>query len=346
MPFGTQPMTLFNDDHNPCPKDAVSGFIITQDGVKLRYARWRPRKNDAGKARGTVCIFQGRSEYIEKYFEIIEELLQLGFGVATLDWRGQGLSQRLLKNPKKGYVRRFKHYDEDIKCFVNEVVLPDCPGPHYALGHSMGAHILIRNARRNALPFERMVLTAPMVELAPTSIGWGTAEFIASLVCAFGGGGLKLPGGKNHDTSTMTFAGNPLTHDEGRFDRNQAVLHAHPELAIGSPTFRWLKQAFISMNKINHPEFTRAVSTPMLIIASGEDKVVSTPALYDYGAKLVAGHTVNIPRASHEVMMESEMMRQQFWSAFNAFIPGEPYLTQAELELIGRSTELTPEQGT
>ena len=59
-----------------------------------------------------------------------------------IDWRGQGLSERALRNPRKGYVRSFDHYGVDLATFIQEVVLPDCPPPVFALAHSMGASIL------------------------------------------------------------------------------------------------------------------------------------------------------------------------------------------------------------
>ena len=46
--------------------------------------------------RGTVVVLGGRAEFIEKYFEVIGELLARDFAVAALDWRGQGGSARRL----------------------------------------------------------------------------------------------------------------------------------------------------------------------------------------------------------------------------------------------------------
>ena len=122
---GCPVMTLVSIPANPVPEDVVSGTIKTPDGAELRFARWAP---PAGR-KGTVCVFTGRSEQIEKYFETVRDLRARGFAVATLDWRGQGLSDRALHNPRKGYVRNFSQYQIDLETFINEVVLPDCPPP-------------------------------------------------------------------------------------------------------------------------------------------------------------------------------------------------------------------------
>lgn len=128
-------MTLVSIPSNPVPEDVVSGTIKTPDGVELRFARWAPPAN----RKGTVCVFTGRSEQIEKYFETVRDLRDRGFAVATFDWRGQGHSSRRLRDPRKGYVRNFADYEIDVETFVQQVVLPDCPPPFFALAHSMGA---------------------------------------------------------------------------------------------------------------------------------------------------------------------------------------------------------------
>ena len=104
-------MKLVSIPANPVPDNFVTGMLKTPDGVSLRFARWLP---PAGR-RGTVCIFQGRAEWIEKYFETVRDLRARGFAVAALDWRGQGLSKRALADPQKGHVRNFSEYVTDLE---------------------------------------------------------------------------------------------------------------------------------------------------------------------------------------------------------------------------------------
>ena len=139
----------------------IRKLIIARDGVRLRFARFMPE----GKAKGTVALFSGRCEFIEKYFEVVRELRSRGFAVALLDWRGQGGSQRLLRNRLKGHVTRFSDYLLDLEAFAREVLLPDCPPPHFALAHSMGGAVMLRIAHAGKRWFDRMVLSAPMIDL-------------------------------------------------------------------------------------------------------------------------------------------------------------------------------------
>src|SRR5258708_16308220 len=148
---------------NPVPSGATTGVFKSPRGVRLRFARWEPTRRPK---RGTVCVFQGRGEFIEKYFEVVADLRRRGFAVATMDWRGQGGSSRALFNPCKGYVRSFSEFDQDLAHFMKEIVLPDCQPPFIALAHSMGGHILLRNATLPGSWFSRMVLSAPMIAIA------------------------------------------------------------------------------------------------------------------------------------------------------------------------------------
>ena len=155
-------MRLVSTPDNPIPMGAIVASARAVDGVRLRTARWVPPR----APRGTVAILGGRAEFIEKYFETIAQLLDRGFAVAAMDWRGQGGSARQLKNPRKGHVDDFSLYERDLDALVSEVLDPSCPRPWFGLGHSMGAAILLAVARAGRCPFDRLVLTSPMIALA------------------------------------------------------------------------------------------------------------------------------------------------------------------------------------
>ncbi len=104
-------MDLVSTPKNPIPLGASTGFIEVRKGLRLRFASWQSVLRER---RGTVCIFPGRAEFIEKYFEVVGELRRRGFAVAVLDWRGQGGSSRLTRNPLKGHVNDFAEYEEDL----------------------------------------------------------------------------------------------------------------------------------------------------------------------------------------------------------------------------------------
>jgi lysophospholipase len=312
-------MTLVSIPANPVPEDVVTGTLTTSDGVELRYARWAPPPG----RKGTVCLFQGRAEFIEKYFETVRDLRARGFAVATLDWRGQGGSQRALRNPRKGYIRSFDEYHVDLETFIHDVVLPDCPPPHFALAHSMGAAVLIRAAARGIRTFDRMVLLAPLVQL-PGMRRLVTTRVAVKAMRLAGMGASYVPGGDATVMAQRPFIGNLLTSDPVRYARNVAVLEAEPSLAIAWPTVAWADSAFKAMREFAMPSYPVKIRQPMLIVAAGQDQVVSTPAIDEFAIRLRAGSHLIVPGARHELLMEQDRYRGQVLAAFDAFVPGSP----------------------
>jgi lysophospholipase len=312
-------MNLISIPANPVPDGGVTGTLKTRDGVALRFARWAPPPG----RKGTVCLFQGRAEFIEKYFETVRDLRERGFAVATLDWRGQGGSERALSNPRKGHVRSFAQYQIDLETFIHDIVLPDCPPPVFALAHSMGASILLRAAYAGHQWFERMVLLAPMIALPGMRRSSLTRTTVRSLRL-MGLGSLYVPGGEAAVLQQRPFIGNLLTSDPVRYARNVAVLDAAPELAIGRPTVAWADSAFRLMMELSQRGYPGRIRQPALIIAAGLDAIVSTPAIDEFAVRLRAGSHLIVPGARHELLMEQDRFRGQVFAAFDAFVPGTP----------------------
>ncbi len=312
-------MKLVSIPANPVPDHVVSGSIKTPDGVNLRFARWEPPPG----RKGTVVILQGRAEFIEKYFETARDLRARGFAVATFDWRGQGLSDRRLSDRHKGYVRSFADYNVDLDAIMAQVVLPDCPPPIYALGHSMGGAVAIRALHDGNRSFERVVLSAPMIALPHGALTRVAGPF-ARLMRLFGGGSGYVPGGDQSHSGRQDFLGNVLTSDPVRFARNAAVLEQAPEIGLGSPTVAWADAAMRVMNEFAQPGYAGSIRQPILMVAAGRDEIVSTPAIENFGMNLLAGRHLILAGSQHEILQEQDQYRNQFWAAFDAFVPGTP----------------------
>ncbi|RAI43737.1 alpha/beta hydrolase [Rhodoplanes roseus] len=312
-------MNLVSIPANPAPSDTSVGSIETPDGVTLRYARFAPPPG----RRGTVCLFQGRAEFIEKYFEVARDLRDRGFAVATIDFRGQGLSARAVRDSRKGHARRFSDYLIDLETFVKEVVLPDCPPPFFALGHGMGATVLIESAARGHRWFDRMVLASPMIGLAHQPL-FGAAAPVARTLRLLGLGRLTVPGGSGRVAAFQPFADNPLTSDPIRHARTAAVIEAEPALAVAAPTVAWADAAYRTMAAMQRPHYAARLRQPMLLVAGGRDEIVSAEAIERFGTHLRAGSHLVIPGAMHDLLMEQDQIRKLFWAAFDAFVPGTP----------------------
>lgn len=312
-------MELVGIARNPVPSGAVSGTFAGKGGVNVRYALW-PRT--AEERRGTVCLFGGRGEFIEKYFETITDLRRRGFAVATLDWRGQGGSDRLLGNPRKCHADDFADFDDDLRHFMNNVVLPDCPAPFFGMGHSMGGHILLRSALTKTCWFDRLVLSAPMIDTLPEVALSAWRRIRVELAVLFGLGDMYVPGGSNNVFDAAPFDDTRRTSDRLRYERIRDVLMAAPQLGLGSPTLGWLHAAGRSIMPLNNPAYAVDIKVPVLIVAAGNDKVVSTRATERFASRVKNCHLIVISGARHELLQERDALRDQFWAAFDAYIPG------------------------
>lgn len=310
---------LFHEtEGNPRPENATGGFFVTRDRKNIRYGLFgavtRPM-------RGTVVLLSGRNECIEKYFETIRDLAARGFGVATLDWRGQGDSDRLIRDRQRGYVRSFRDYTADLEQFFEEIVLPDCRGPYYILAHSAGAVITLLAAPSMVNRVRRMVLIAPFLTLPDLPVSISTVRRVCSLFCFLGLGRLYSAWGPR-PRQTLPFEANKVTSDPQRYRRNTRIYEEYPQLALGGPTIRWLQAAAKASEAVSDPDFMARIQVPLLIIAAGADQVVSTKAVEAYARSLRLGSLLMIDGAKHEILQEVDLYREQFLAAFDAFIPG------------------------
>lgn len=300
------------------PEGAVVTPVDGGGGTTLRAARWMPEGDRP--IRGTVLICTGRSEFIEKYFDVVRNLLDRGFAAVVFDWRGQGLSTRALRNRRKGHIVDFSQFGDDLNAVVAQVLVPFCPPPFFALAHSMGGTVMVHHAAGRRCAFERIVLSAPMVEVhrLPRPL-----HHVASGMARLGLGAFFVPQGQRAAVFDKGFADNLLTSDPVRFAAMTGFVGAAPDLALGAPTVGWLSAAIRAMRPLDDLAFCRAITTPILVVVPGADRVISVPAMERFAQRLKAGAMVRIPHARHEILMERDSLRDQFWAAFDAFVPGE-----------------------
>jgi lysophospholipase len=300
---------------NPVPPGLVAQRVTARDGRVLRAAR-----AFVARPRGTVLIACGRGDFIERWFETISDLLARDFAVAIFDFRGQGGSSRRHRNRHCDGLRTFREYDDDLAAVMKQVVLPHCPPPFYALGHSTGGLVLLRAIRQNNW-FEKVVLSAPLLGVDAGNWPVWLARFLCRLVPALGCGHWFLPGAVKRPFAMDDFPGNPLTSDRRRFARAIATLEAIPELGLGGPTFGWLGAALAAMDELQKAPIR--FRTPVLIVAAGRDRVVDSDAARRFAARNGLAF-VTIPESEHEILIETDAIRAQFLGALDAFFDRSP----------------------
>lgn len=304
------------------PEGAQAFWLNTSDGKRLRAAYWKAQ----APVRGAVALFQGRTEFIEKFYEPVQHLLERGFSVLTFDWRGQGLSDRPLPDRRKGYVRDFLEFQNDVDAALAALAEREPNVPWFLVAHSMGgavaARTLMRQSRgggkQGALPgpgFQAAILSAPMLGLAGAgggSLGWSVASAMTNL----GGGGVYSMGGSSKPFSEEGYDDNPLTSDPQRYeDRYAAIIRAHPEVALGGATWAWLNAARREMTRI------KSVDLPMLVVIGDNERIVTPSAVQAY-AKGNPNATLLTLKGDvrHEPFLENDKAQTQLWAAVSGFL--------------------------
>lgn len=289
-------------------------------GAELRAARF-PAAPDV-PARGVCVLLNGQTEFIEKYFEVIDELRGRGFAVATMDWRGQGGSARMTQDSRKSFVGDFSEYDEDLDTLMNWIVQPMLAEGQkpVALAHSMGGHNLLRALARRPERFAAAVASAPMIAISFR----GKREFLVRTITALqmwrGRPADWVWGMEARDPHRVSFATQLVTSDTQRFERTQMLLREHPDLRLAGATWSWLAAALRSMDWLKAPGRPEAITTPLLVVGAGKDRICVTPQTKAFAARLPAGEYLEIPDGEHELMMERNPIRAAFWAGFDAFM--------------------------
>ncbi len=305
------------DAGHPIPPSGIVVPVMS-GGCAIRAARW-PANSET--PAGTVLVCTGRGEFIEKYCPVVAELRDRGFAVVVFDWRGQGLSQRPLRNGLKGHVEHFSDYENDLFAVVDQVMSPFCPKPWFGLAHSMGGAIVLNAAADRPDLFRRLVVSAPMVEIARLPLK-ATARAVARL-CRYGGLSRSfVPGGRGRAMLFRAFEENLLTSDEARYRSVLDYMKVEPRLVLGAPTLGWLHAAFTAMAKLHAADYPERMRTPVLAVVPGHDRIVEPRSTERLVSRLRASRVVIVPGSRHEILMERDVYREQFWAAFDAFVPG------------------------
>ena len=296
--------------------------------ARVRVAHFRP----LGTAIGTLLLMHGRAEYIEKYADIIAHYVKLGFVVVTFDWRGQGLSSRILrKEPRKGHIHDFDVYVRDLQVVIEKGVLPDCPLPLVGLGHSMGGLVALHMLVRKPLWFDRMVLSVPLLRYNVNRASHDTIATLSGLAPRFGLGQMYPPGTGNTLAGSGPFKTNEVTSDPARYARSAAILADHPDLGLGAPTFGWLHRCAGGMKRVWNQDFLDKIKSPVMFVQAGHDEVVSPDAIERMAAAIPTATLLRLPRSKHEPMFERDAIRDLFLAATEAFF-SVPELRSGNLE--------------
>jgi lysophospholipase len=301
---------LFNDIAR-APSGGIAHWRTCEDGVRIRVATWKKG------TKGTILIFPGRTEFIEKYGPTAQSILDMGYSAAVVDWRGQGLADRIAANHQLGHIKHFHDYQRDVDEFLRAVQDAGLPNAHALIGHSMGGTIALR-ALHNGLPIENTIFSAPMWGIYVAPLLRLPAKLITDIGPLIGLAKRFSPNTNPENyVQVNPFEGNVLTNEAKTYRWLTEQLNAHPELGIGGPSINWLHQAFVECAKL------RRLLPPKqkcLCFLGGEEAIVSPKAINKIMANWPNGKLVNVDGAQHEILMEEQYVLDIAWDEINRFL--------------------------
>ncbi|MFQ3183302.1 MAG: lysophospholipase [Alteromonas macleodii] len=283
--------------------EGICHWLLTADGVRIRVGHW-----PVDQAKGTILIFTGRTEYIEKYGRTALDFGKRGYSCVAIDWRGQGIADRLLENRAVGHVESFDDYQLDVKAMLAHVKSLGLPEPYHLFGHSMGGCIGLR-ALYDGLPVKTAAFSAPMwgikISAAMRPIAWG----LSSISKPLGFSGLFTPG-QHAETYVLraTENDNVLTADVSSFILLQQQLKLHPELALGGPSLHWLNESLREMRLLSQRP---SPDVPSITFLGTEEAIVDPARVYQRMEKWPHSTLIILENGRHEVLMEIPKIRNR-----------------------------------
>ncbi|KMW58070.1 Lysophospholipase L2 [Candidatus Rhodobacter oscarellae] len=305
----TEPAPFYSDVAAG-PDPDICAWATASDGVRLRLGLWK------GGRAGTVLLYPGRTEYLEKYAGAAAAFAAHDLCMTAIDWRGQGLADRLVEPRYLGHVGEIGDYQLDAEPLLALARAEGLPEPFYVIGHSMGGAIALR-AIYEGLPVAAAGFTAPMwgVSMAPhlRPVAWALS-WAADLV----GQGARLTPGTSpvNYAAEAPFEGNMLTRDPEMFETLRRQVTTHPDLALGGPSLHWLRQSMMECRRLMARP---APDLPTLTFLGANERIVETAPIKARMASWPKGELRIVPDAEHEVMMETPDCRAQVFDGFAAF---------------------------
>jgi lysophospholipase len=290
--------------------------VTAQDGVRLRVGVW-----DKG-GRGTVLMFPGRTEYVEKYVHVAAAMRARGFATVIVDWRGQGLSDRLLADRQVGHVERFGDFQNDVTALLGLADEMDLPRPLYLMAHSMGGCIGLRSLIEGLLPVRAAAFSGPMWGVRIPQWQIPAAWALGHISRRMGQGHRYVPGtGPVTYVAEAPFEDNVLTSDREMFALMKSQVTTRPELSLGGPSLQWLNEAMVETRDLS---LRPSPAVPVLTGLGTRERVVDADRVIDRMGRWPGGRLSLFEGAEHEIVMEAPALRERFFDEAAALFSSHP----------------------
>jgi lysophospholipase len=177
----------------------------------------------------------------------------------------------------------------------------------------MGGAIVLRALQTRRIELDAAAFTAPMWGIA--NLG-NTAKSYARFMASIGAGGQFAPS-VDKRWKRENFKRNPVTTDKERHARCQDLILEEPRLALAGPTLSWVAAAADVFDGFAQPGAFAHVRIPVLVATAGNELLVDSTSHEAVVDLLPDATQITVEGAKHEILMERDEFRAQFWNAFD-----------------------------
>ncbi len=284
---------------------------LERDGYMIRYGFAMPEGN--GAFDKAIVVLPGLSEFCEKYFELVHDALERGYGVVVIDWRGQGRSSRYLDNPHKRHSQGLDKDADDLMAVIEALPEPFFDAELCMMANSMGGNIGLRFLDKYPKIFHLAGFASPMIGLhvfesmphliaLPLSLGLNRlfADSYAPL------GGDWDPGSRDMQSQAL------FSTDVVRCNIHNAWMRSDKGLRIGHVTNKWIYDAYQSCLYVQKSIDIEKMNIPCLFFIAGYESFVDNSKVKELVNKMRRARMIEYPVSRHEIWMEADIVRQDY----------------------------------
>ena len=235
-----------------------TGKLVTKKNTFIRWALYCNSKTFSPKK--FILFLNGRTEYIEKYNYIVEDLkLSSDIGFLTFDHQGQGCS-----SGRSSHIETYDQYQFDCHSLIQTIVKDK---PYILMAHSMGALITLYGVLSGVFKPEKIFLLSPFLGISKkrNALPFLISKYLVYILSSIGLRKTVL----KHNTAQISFEKNRQTSCPVQYER---ILHS-PYVPT-EPTIGWISASYQALETIYQKKSLASITCPIDIIIAKQDQLV------------------------------------------------------------------------
>ncbi|MBX4335627.1 serine aminopeptidase domain-containing protein [Bartonella raoultii] len=286
------------------PPNLYSSSLKIAPHHEIRFATTHPEEKNT---QGTVVILESYAKALEEYFLPMHEISNRGFYTAIFDWSGQEKSKIHKQKKLRHHYFDINRDLNDLDKFLKNVVYPDCPPPYYMLTYGMGGLIALSGLDILNPKFNRMLCISPLFAPFGNNVN-GFQHKLSQFLSDIGLGFLPAKSRKK------------LKQENTQFLDTHKILSS-PTFFIKPPTFQWMASVFNTIDIMKKNILNGHLQIPTLFILANQNNIINNIEIRQLCQQTHLTESLTITGAKLDTIMYEESYKQQFWAAFDAFIP-------------------------